>query len=187
MVAQDGNQANARKKPSPLRYFYLDGKLEADGPTIPLLHKKLHINRGADKVTTWCYPLHKRITYTYSDVKKRKAPAFKLMEVTKMLQRSRKTIEHAILDGNISRPQFTYGLDEHKRMFQYMFSEKDVIEAHAFFSTQHYGRPRNDGLITPAPLPTLRELRAMMRQDEVLYVKNEDGGYTPVWRAKDFD
>ena len=67
-----------------------------------------------------------------------------------MLNRSRDSLERAILDGNIEEPQFTYGLNEHKRKFQYLWSEKDILGAHAYFSTVHTGRPRKDGVITPA-------------------------------------
>lgn len=177
MVNEAGNRVGTRPKYRKLRYFYLNG----------LLHKSLHINRGADQITTWCYPLHKRVAYTYSDVKKRKETAFTTVEVCKMLNRSRDRLERAILDGNIEEPQFTYGLNEHKRKFQYLWSEKDILGAHAYFSTVHRGRPRKDGVITPAKLPTARELRAMIRQDEILYIKDEDGEFKPVWKAPDFD
>lgn len=188
MATQDGNQANARKKSKPLRYFYLDGQLEKDGPVIPLAHKKLHIDRANDTITTWCYPLHKRVAYSYTDVKRRKKPAFTTEEVAKMLNRSRVRVEYAILDGFIPKPQHSYGLNQAKRKFKYLWSEQDVLNAHAHFASIHRGRPRKDGLITTVGLPTVRELRAMMRQDKVLYVRNEETGeFVPVWRAPDFD
>lgn len=167
-----------------IRYFYLDG--EVDGKIVPLLHKKLHINRGADTIIAWCYPLHRRVALTYSDVKKRMDPAFSTQEVAKMINRGRQSIEFAILDGNIEAPQFTYGLNEHKQKFKYMWHENDIMKAHAYFSTVHRGRPRKDGMITPQRLPTARELRAIIRNNEVLYVKVGDE-FKPVWEAPDFD
>jgi hypothetical protein len=158
-------------------YFYLNGNL----------HKKLHINRGADQIITWCYPLEKRVAYTYSDVKKNHKPAFSTQEAAKMLWRSRLTLERAIIRGDIRAPQYTYGIDENKRKFKYMWSEDDIMEAHAYLSTVHQGRPRHDGLVTPQRLPTARELRAMIRQEQVFYVRGEDGEFRPVWRAEDFD
>lgn len=104
-----------------------------------------------------------------------------------MLMRTRKVLEEAILNGDIEAPQYTYGLNEHKRKFKYMWNEKNILEAHAFLSTVHRGRPRKDGLITPAKLPTVRELRAMIRQEQIFYVRGEDGEFRPVWRAPDFD
>ena len=177
MVDKAGSGTNGRRRSRKLNYFYLNDNL----------HKSLHINRGADTITTWCYPLHKRVAYTYSEVKKHKQPAYTTKEVGEMLNRSRLTLEHAILNGDIEPPQHTYGLNEHKRKFKYMWSEKDILEAHAYLSTVHRGRPRNDGLVTPAHLPTIRELRAMIRQEQILYVRGEDGEFRPVWRAQDFD
>jgi hypothetical protein len=177
VAKQEGNSPTGRRRTRPLRYFYLNGNL----------HKSLHINRGADTITTWCYPLHKRVAYTYSDVKKYKGPAFTTQETAKMLMRTRLTLEHAILRGDIEAPQFTYGLNEHKKKFKYMWSEDNVLEAHAYLSTVHRGRPRKDGLITPQRLPTVRELRAMMRNETVFYVQDDDGEFRPVWGAVDFD
>jgi hypothetical protein len=103
-----------------------------------------------------------------------------------MLNRERQALEWAILDGNIEEPQYTYGLNAEKRKYKYMWSEKNILEAHAFLSTVHRGRPRKDGRVTPAPLPTVRELRAMIRQEELLYVRTESGDFVPVWKAPDF-
>lgn len=177
MAAKERDRTNARPKSRKLTYFYLNSNL----------HRSLHINRGADKIITWCYPEQRRVAYTYSDVKKRKEPAFTTKEVADMLMRSYKTIEYAIMEGSIEPPQYTYGLNEHKRKYKYMWDEKHILGAHAYFSTVHYGRPRADGLIIPMTLPTVRELRAMIRQEEPLYVKTAEGEFLPVWRAPDFD
>lgn len=165
-----------RGKTRKLNYFYLDD----------MLHKSLHINRGADRIVAWCYPLTKRVAYTYSDVRRRMGQAFTSKEVGLMINRKRGTIEAAITNGNIEPPQFTYGLNEHKRKYKYMWSEKNVMELHAYLSTVHYGRPRNDGLVTPAPMPSARELRALMRQEQILHVKNDNGEFVPVWKSPDF-
>lgn len=176
MADKAGGGTPARKRNRRLTYFFLNG----------LLHKSLHINRGADIVTTWCYPEERRVAYTYSDVKKRHETAYTSKEVSEMIGRGRLIIEYAIRDGHIEEPQYTYGIDEHKRKFQYMWAEKNILELHAYFSTVHRGRPRKDGMITPQKLPTERELRAMIRQEQILYVRDEDGEFKPVWRAQDF-
>lgn len=175
MASEEGTTKNVRKKSRPLKYFYLNGNL----------HKKLHINRATDTITTWCYPLHKRVAYTYSDVLLNKQPAFSTRQVAEMLNCTRLTMERAIIAGNIEPPQMTYGLNENKNAYAYYFSEKDVIAVHAFFSTVHRGRPRKDGLVTPRRMPTVRELRAMMRDEEILYVKQGDT-FLPTWRAEQF-
>lgn len=183
MAREEGAAKTARKKSRTLNYFFLDGQLVPGGPTVPLLHKKLHINRGADTITAWCYPLHKRVAYTYSDVLRSRGPAFTTVEAGRLLMRGRLTLERAILAGNIRAPQMTYGLNERKNNFKYMWSERDILDAHAYLSTVHMGRPRADGLVSPARLPTVRELRAMMRDEEILYVKQGDS-FLPTWRAE---
>lgn len=157
------------------KYFYLEG----------LLYRHQHINRGEDILIAWCYPRAKRVALTYSFVRDKKEPAFTTKEVALMLNRSAYHIKRAILDGNIERPQETYGIDEKKNGYKFMWSEKDIVEAHKYFSGVHQGRPRKDGIVIPKALPTLRELRAMIRQEQVLYVKSGDE-FVPVWKAQDF-
>jgi hypothetical protein len=147
MASQAGATATGSRHSRPLNYFYLNKKL----------HKKLHINRGADAITAWCYPDHRRVAYTYSDVKRNMEKAFTTTQVSKMLNRKSQTIDYAILRGDIEAPQFTYGIDEHKRKHKYMWHEDDIMAAHAYFSTVHKGPPRKDGLITPVRLPSARE------------------------------
>lgn len=174
MAKQARNQnGKAAKRPS-LKYFFLNG----------MLHKKLVINRGADTVVCWNYPEERRMKYTYSDVLRRKEPAFTTTQVCKMVNRQRLTLEVAMRRGMIERPQHTYGLDENKRLRQYMWSEKDIMDLHAYLSTVHRGRPRKDGLITPQHLPTPGELRAMIRQEGETLGVMRDGVFVPTWRAK---
>ena len=175
MASDTRTRKNGRNKRKPLRYFYLNG----------LLHKKLHINVGADIITAWCYPTAKRVAYSYRDVKANMEPAFTTPQVGKMLNRGRLAIERAWVAGNIEYPQHTYGLDQNRNLHKYMWSPKDVLAAHAYFITVHRGRPRKDGLITPQKLPTERELRALMRNEELLYTINQDGEFVPVWAAPD--
>jgi len=161
-------------------YFYL----RRDGE--PLLHRRLHINRGTDVIEAWCYPLAKRVAYTYTDTRDRYEPAFTTPEVCQMLNRGHYHMRRAIMEGKVEPPQFTYGLDANRNKRKYMWHENDIIKAHDFFSHQHYGRPRKDGRITPRPIPTVRELRAMIRQEQVVYVKNSEGEFVPAWKAQDF-
>lgn len=168
-----------------LKYFYLEGVM--DDKVQPLLHRSLHINRSSDTIITWCYPLGKRVTYTYSEVKKHRAPAFSTTQSAKMLNRVPAILERAIMYGDIEAPQFTYGLDENRNKYKHMWSEQNIMEMHALLSTRHRGRPRKDGVIVPAAMPSVRELRAMIRQETILYVKNDQGEFVPTWLAQNFD
>lgn len=173
MANSQGN--GQRKRYRPLKYLYLNGEL----------HKVLHINRPEDIITLWSYPSEKRVGYTYSDVKKRMEKAFTTTEAAAMLQRHKMTLQRAIDAGEIEPPQFTYGLTEQRKKFQYMWNEKDIMAMHAVLASKHNGKPRKDGLITPQKLPTVRELRAMIRHNAIFYVKTDEG-FVPTWDAEQF-
>jgi len=172
MAGQDGKSKRKRSKPLD-KYFYLNGDL----------HRRLHVQRGTDILTAWNYPERKRVGYSYTDVKRRAERAFRTKEVCEMLNRSRLTLELAITRGDIRSPQKTYSLETGEE-FQYLWNEKDILDAHSYFKTVHRGRPRKDGLITPQLLPSERELRALIKGDSILYVKTEDGEFVPSWRAR---
>jgi hypothetical protein len=170
----DKNGSSKRKRYRPLRYLFLNGEL----------HKVVQINRPADEITMWSYPSERRVTYTYSDVKRKMEKAFTLTEVAAMLNRNKVTITRAIAAGEIATPQHTYGL-ETRKMFQYMMNEEAIMEMHALLQTKHNGPPRKDGGITPLKTPTAREVRAMIRNNAVYYVKTESG-FVPTWQAEQF-
>lgn len=157
----------------PLRYFFYRGDL----------CKSLHISRPNDTVLAWNYPKGKAERYVYSDVRTTGGQAFTTKQVGKFINRSQRTIKNAIQAGNLPTPQRTYGLDSERNGYAYYWSEEDIVGAWDYFRTVHHGRPRNDGQITPLPLPTLRELRAMVRQGTVFYAKVGDD-FVPTWRAE---
>lgn len=174
MASETRTKTRARsKRPRLKTHFYLNGQL----------HKNLHINKGTDVVTCWRYDEGRVVKYNYTDTLKAHRPAFTMKQVGQLINRGRLALELAILDGKIERPQFSYSIDENRNMIQYLWSEEDIFAAHAYFSTVHYGRPRKDGLATPYPIPTLRELRAMIDDEEILYVKDGDT-FVPTWKAK---
>lgn len=175
MAKQARGKNGQTAKRSRLNYFFLNDTL----------HKKLFINRGKDLLTAWNYPEAKKVMYTYSDVLNRHQTAFTTTQVSGMVNRKRMTIELAIKHGMIARPQNTYGLDENRNFYQYMWREKDIMDLLDYLATVHRGRPRKDGGISIKDLPTPRELRAMINNDQILYVKSGDT-FVPSWRAKEF-
>ena len=172
----DKNGSSKRKRYRPLRYLFLNGEL----------HRVLKITRPKDEIEMWGYSSHRRVTYTYSDVRRKMERAFTTSEAAALLNRHKMTLQRAINAGEIETPQYTYGLDDPERtIFQYMWHEKNIMELHAVLRSRHAGPPRKDGLNTPVPTPTARELRAMIRNDTVFYVKT-DSGFVPTWQAEQF-
>lgn len=171
-MATKGRRGSRSRNRSDLRYFYLNSNL----------YKILRVNRPQDFVEVWNFTEHRVEGLIWSDVRKRAERAFTLQEVCSMIGRTRVTVELAIVEGKIKAPQRIYTLDLDRKPGKYLFSEKDVLDVHDYFLTVHVGRPRADGKITPGKMPTKQELRAMMRHDTVLYVKNDDGEFVPVWK-----
>jgi len=159
-----------------VKYFYLNSDL----------HKVLRVTRAEDFVEAWNFSEGKRVGYSWSDARKRMETAFTLQQVAEMIGRHRVQIQNYILYGNIKAPQRLYTLDENRKPGKYLFSEADVMDLHDFLLTVHIGRPRKDGQITPGRIPSKAELKAMMRHDTMVYVKTQDGGFTPIWKEVDW-
>jgi hypothetical protein len=169
----NGKRKKTRDK---ILYFYLDGKL----------YKALHKNRAEDIIIVWDYEQEKRVAYSLTNVQKNRTHAYSVSQAAKMLNRSVDTIKRHWRSGEIRKPKQTYSLDGQKRPNKYFFSEEDLREMQEFFKTVHRGRPRKDGLITPSNIPSIAELEALMRNEKVLYAKNEEGEFVPVWKQPEW-
>lgn len=164
-----------RAKTKPLRYFFYRGNL----------CKKIHISRADDVITAWNYRAGKAEKYIYSDVRRNGEQAFSTKQVAKMIHRHDATISQVLNSGKVQMPQRTYTLDEYRKPYAYYWSEQDIFNLWEYFKTVHIGRPRHDGRITPGNLPSAAELRAMIRQGTVFYVKVGDE-FIPTFDAHQF-
>lgn len=163
-------------KAEKILYFYLDDKL----------YKVLHKNRAEDLIIVWDYEAGKRLAFSLSQVLKNKKSAYTVAQTAKMIGRSVDTIKRHWRAGEIRKPVRTYSLDGQRKPNKYFFSEDDIRELHEFFKTVHRGRPRKDGYITASKIPSLAELEALMRNEKVLYAKNEEGEFVPVWKQPEW-
>ena len=159
-----------------LRYFYLNGKL----------HKVLRRSRAEDLLIAWDYELGKRVAYSLADVNKNKQYAYPISEVVKILGKHEDTIKWHMYKGDIKFPQQCYSLNGNKTPGKYFWSEDDIRDMHDFFKTVHRGRPRLDGAVTPGNMPSRAELEAIMKQENILYIKNNDGDFVPVWKQPEW-
>lgn len=157
-------------------YFYLNDDL----------HKALHVNRTDDTIIAWNFVEGKRVAYNYSDVQKNKKHAYSISEAAKLLNRHSDTIKRHLRSGEIKKPQQAHSLDDKSKLGRYYFTDEDIKEMREFFRTIHIGRPRKDGEITASKIPSKAELEAMLRNETVLYAKNKDGEFVPVWKAPEW-
>lgn len=165
-----------KKSTQKFRYFYLNSDL----------HKVLRQSRAEDLMVAWHYKSGKRVAYSLYDVYKNKQHAYPISQVVKIIGKHEDTIKRHLYAGNIQFPQQAYSLNGNKTPGKYYWSEDDIRHMHDFFKTVHRGRPRNDGMITPGDMPSRAEVEATMRQDNILYVKNDDGSFVPVWKQPEW-
>jgi len=161
---------------SRIRYFYLNG----------FLHKVLKRSRAEDLIIAWDYAKGKRVAYNLTDVNKNKQHAYPISEVVKIIGKHEDTINMHIKRGSLKRPQRSYSLNGKSTPGKYFWSEDNIREMHDFFKTVHRGRPRIDGSITPGNMPSRAEIEAIIKQENILYVKNNDGEFVPVWKAPEW-
>ena len=162
-------------KSKPIRYFYLNGNH----------HKVLRISRPEDIIVAWDYENKKRVSYVWSVAKQNMQKAFTMKQVSKMFDRDPLMIHEYIKEGKIRRPKQAYSLEK-RTPSKFLFSEDDLRDLHSYLLTVHRGRPRNDGQITNTKLMSRAELEAMIRQETVLYTKDNSGEYVPVWKQPDW-
>ena len=85
-------------------------------------------------------------------------------------------------NGSRNFPTFT-----NDNLGNFYFNDNDILDIQNYFANIHYGRPRNDGSITPLKRTvTKEEVDARLGRRDVLYVQNDKGEFIPVWRTVDF-
>jgi hypothetical protein len=176
MVRKEGEATRAATKRPALRYFFINDQI----------HKKLHINRGKDLISAWNFPEHKRSVYNYSWVLRNMKTAYPTSKVAKLLNRSVRSIQLYMAAGVINPPQHTYDYTttNPQKIANYMWREEDIMELHEYLAELHVGRPRKDGEKANNSIPSPRELRALLDEEAILYVKQGDK-YVPSFKAKE--
>jgi hypothetical protein len=167
---------NRKRSERRILYFYLNDAL----------HRALQTNRTDDTIVAWNFLENKRVAYNYSDVQKNKQHAYSISEVGKLINRHVDTIKRHLRSGDIPKPQQAYALDNKEKLGRYFFSENNIRQIREFFKTVHIGRPRKDGNVTASNIPSKAELEALLKNETVLYAKNSDGTFVPVWKQPEW-
>jgi hypothetical protein len=158
------SKRNAKSKN--LRYFFLNDKI----------HKVLRSSRSKDEMVAWCYPDRKRVMYSYSQVKKHMENAYTIVEVSEMLNKHRVTIQDYILEGKVSTPPKIYPISEPDSTgwSKYMFSQKHILDIHQHILDSGHS----------AEIISKAELLGLFKNNFILYTKNDEGNFIPVWKAE---
>jgi hypothetical protein len=135
----------------------------------------LKASRAKDEIIAWCYPDKKRVLYSYSQVNKHMENAYSMVQVGKILNKHKITIEDYILEGKIKEPQRIYPIGNPTSTWsKYMFSEADIFDLHQFILDSGYA----------SEMPSKNELSAILKNNLILYTKTEEGKFVPVWKAE---
>jgi hypothetical protein len=135
----------------------------------------LKASRAKDEITAWCYPDKKRVLYSYSQVNKHMENAYSMVQVGKILNKHKITIEDYILEGKIKEPQRIYPIGNPASTWsKYMFSEADILDLHQFILDSGYA----------SEMPSKNELLSILKNNLILYTKTEEGKFVPVWKAE---
>jgi hypothetical protein len=101
--------------------------------------------------------------------------AYSMVQVGKILNKHKITIEDYILDGKIKEPQRMYPIGNPTSTWsKYMFSEADIFDLHQFILDSGYA----------SEMPSKNELSAILKNNLILYTKTEEGKFVPVWKAE---
>jgi hypothetical protein len=101
--------------------------------------------------------------------------AYSMVQVGKILNKHKITIEDYILDGKIKEPQRIYPIGNPTSTWsKYMFSEADILDLHQFILDSGY----------ISEMPSKNELLAILKNNLILYTKTEEGKFVPVWKAE---
>ncbi len=154
------------------RIYFLNG----------VLYKIVKVDRSANICYLYEFESKEVKKFMYSDFKKFRKTAYKMNRVSKFLNRHPDRIRRAIWNGSVTKPL----LIKNKDAGIYWFTEENIHELRDYFAGVHRGRPRKDGIVVSHNVPTKDELEALLGNKQMLYIKNKNGDFIPVWRAEEF-
>jgi hypothetical protein len=164
-----------RSKKRSRNFFYLEGKL----------YRKIRVLRGQDIMMAWSYEDEATVKLPYSYVQKKRRPTFTPTQAAQMLGRNRLHINRLYSWGVVPKPkQATPMGNPTSPQARYRLSEDDVYALHQYFATSIHAKKYDT---SAGPLPTRRELAAMMKYEKITYVMTPDGEFVPNWKAPDIE
>lgn len=190
MADQEGKKYTLRRSQKKLlertyyqrKYFYLDGQL----------YRIVKVDRPANVCRAWSYIDQRLVTFVWSDIRRMTQQAFDTEEVCVLLNRTKQNLFDHLRKGAIN-PPYKIGTNpnpsgEPRLDFgRYKWSEDDVLALHEHYLTVGVGRPRKDGILFSAPrIPSRLELIAMMKQQQMYYVRDADGNFVPIFEQPDW-
>jgi hypothetical protein len=140
-----------------------------------------HVNRAAGMVTLDNLTKEYQMTIPLIEFRKKRRRAYTLTETAKLLNFHTKSIPRLIKQEKIPPPMGELPGGERAFHYNSYYSEDHIMDIRNIMSRVHKGKPRKDGLVTNNRIPTEQELRYAMGDGIMMYVKNDDGRFVPVF------
>lgn len=156
-------------------------------PAYVILNKKLYKvitkTKATDRAVLWNFEEKKREVHSYVAVAQTGEKAYSLYDLGQFFDRSPYTLRNRLRE--FPEPYHIYSFTDGKPHGK-RWDADQVMEIREVLANTHHGRPRSDGEIIPRDIPSRQELRAMLNQEAVYYVKTKEGKLVPTWKAHDF-
>jgi len=153
------------------RVWFLNGNLV----------RKHHISRANGIMSFYNITTGKLESCLLSDFKKNREQAYTIKETAELVQRHQKHLSRLRSQGKIPEPTGASLGGERKWGLRSYYSKSQVKEIRDMLASQHFGRPRKDGLITNDNTPTVQELTRRLGDGILTYMKTADGDFVPMW------
>ena len=145
------------------------------------LVKKVHISRAAGMITLFNINTRQRMLVPLAEFKKKRRRSYLVSETAKLLNLHRKSLPRLVHRGILTAPTGAVeggGARFGKKAY---YSEDNIRDMRDILAGIHMGRPRNDGLITNNKTPTAAELAVSLGDSALLYQRDADGNFVPVF------
>lgn len=152
-------------------YFFLNSKL----------HKFLRSIRQENIIVAWSFEDEERLWYDASMVKRDHTNAYRITEVAEFFNKRSTFIRSLIGRKILDRPSGQAYNIATRKPGMYYWSEEDVLDIrnklYEILPKNEFNEPMwQNKLISDA------ELRAKMRQDNSMYIRDKEGNFVKVWR-----
>lgn len=149
-----------------------------------ILYRKVRGSLVRDEMTVYSMMDREFQILSYSYVLRNFEQAYKLEEVGKMINRSKHTVFDRIYNGDlVGAHAVIWPMTDGTKPRGWRFSPKGVEKVWEFFAEMQ-DRISKDPLSRGQNkrLPSRSELRAMLRNEVVMYIKDESGEFRPTWK-----
>jgi len=151
------------------------------------LVKKVHISRAAGMITLFNINTRQRFILPMAEWKKKRRRSYLVKEASALLNLHRKSVARLVHRGILPPP--VGAVEGGKPVFgkKAYYSEDNIRDMRDILAGIHMGRPRKDGLITNNQTPTAAEVAISLGDSALLYQKDANGNFIPVFTENVWD